>query len=172
MAMNLKSVSGLAGFVLLCGSVPVLAAGSSSNFLKEAIRGDIAETKIGELAQKKSENPDVKALGQELTTDHGQHLTEVEALAKSMNVTVPTKPKSEATEEYNKLSKLSGKTFDQEFASYMVKDHKEDIAKYQKESESGDAQVAALAKKTLPVLQKHLEAAQSLQSKVGQQTSQ
>jgi len=167
-----KPVTALAGVVLLCGSVPALAAGSSSSFLKEAIRGDIAETKIGELAQKKSENADVKAFGQELTNDHGQHRTEVEALAKSMNVDVPTKPKREATSEYNKLSKLSGKMFDQEFAGYMVKDHKEDIAKYQKESESGDAQIAALAKKTLPVLQKHLEQAQALQSKVGQQTSQ
>jgi putative membrane protein len=163
---------GVTATMLLWSPGPSFAAENGSAFLKEAIRGDIAETKIGELAQKQAGSADVKAFGQELTTDHGQHLTQVETLAKSMNVTVPTKPKREATEEYNKLSKLSGKAFDQEFVSYMVKDHKEDIAKYQKEAQGGDAEIAALAKKTLPTLQKHLETAQSLQSKVGTQTSQ
>jgi putative membrane protein len=170
MAMRRISVAAIAATLAL--STSAFAAGSSGKFLKEAIRGDLGETKIGELAQQNSENADVKAFGQTLVTDHSQHRTEVETLAKSMDITVPSKPMPEASEEYNKLSKLSGKAFDQEFASYMVKDHKEDIAKYQKQSEDKDGQIAALAKKTLPTLQKHLETAQSLQSKIGQQTAQ
>src|SRR3954462_13382593 len=54
--------SALAIGVLLVGSsgVALAAASNGSSFLKQAIRGDIAETKIGELAQQKSTNPDVK----------------------------------------------------------------------------------------------------------------
>ena len=69
----------------------------------------------------------------------------------------------EAKEEKAKLSKLKGKDFDSEFASYMVDDHKKDIAKYQEQANgAADQKVKDFANATLPVLQKHLDAAQKL----------
>jgi putative membrane protein len=44
----------------------------------------------------------------------------------------------------------------------MIEDHTKDISKYEKQASSGDAQTAALAKKTLPTLRKHLETANAL----------
>ena len=62
---------------------------------------------------------------------------------------------------YNKLSKLSGRQFDREFAQHMVKDHKKDITEFERESKkSGD--VANFAQDTLPVLKKHLQIAESI----------
>jgi len=163
---------GFAGALLLGASATAFAAASGgSTFLKQAIRGDLAETQIGQLAQQKSINAEVKSFGQELVTDHSQAKTEATSLAETMKVTVPTKPDRKAQTEYEKLSKLSGSAFDKEFASFMVKDHQEDIAKFQKEAQANDGQVSALAQKTLPVLQKHLQAAQALEAKVGQQQS-
>jgi putative membrane protein len=167
------SRAALAGVMLLGGAGAALAAATGgSTFLKEAIRGDISETQLGQLAQQKSASPEVKAFGQELVTDHSQGQTEATALAQSMKITAPTKPMRKAETEYEKLSKLSGPAFDKEFVSYMVKDHQEDIAKFQKEAQAKDGQVSALAEKTLPVLQKHLQTAQSLEAKVGQQSAQ
>ena len=161
-----------AGALLLGASGTAFAAAAGgSAFLKEAIRGDIAETQIGQLAQQKSTNAEVKSFGQELVTDHSQASTEATSLAQTMKITVPTKPNRKAQTEYEKLSKLSGSAFDKEFASYAVKDHEEDIAKFQKEAKANDGQVSALAQKTLPVLQKHLEAAQALEAKVGKEQS-
>jgi len=64
---------------------------------------------------------------------------------------------------YDHLSKMNGAQFDKAFAQGMVKDHKEDIAKYQKEAK-GKGALAGFAQQTLPVLQKHLQTAQSLQN--------
>ena len=47
----------------------------------------------------------------------------------------------------------------------MVSDHKEDIALFQKESQSGkDADIKGFAVKTLPTLRDHLKMAQSTQA--------
>ena len=152
--------------LLVSGAVAFAAATGGSSFLKEAARGDMAEVQMGQLAQQKSTNADVKSLGQMLVTDHGQHQTEVTTLAQSMKVTLPTKPARKAQDEYAALSKLSGAAFDKAFVADMVKDHQTNIKKYQKEASANDGQVSALAQKTLPVLQKHLQTAQQLQAKV------
>jgi hypothetical protein len=46
----------------------------------------------------------------------------------------------------------------------MVKAHEEEIAKYERQAESGDSEVAELAEDMLPTLREHLMAAQRLQS--------
>lgn len=59
----------------------------------------------------------------------------------------------------------TGAAFDKAFAMHMVADHQKDIAKYQAEADSKDpASLIALARKTVPVLKKHLAAAQALPS--------
>ena len=54
-------------------------------------------------------------------------------------------------------------SFDRQFIKDMVKDHKEDVARYEKEShKTGPA--ADYAKQTLPKLRAHLKMAEDLQS--------
>jgi len=132
-------------------------------FLKDAIEGDLAEVKVGELAQQKGQSQDVKNFGQMLQQDHGQHLTQAQQQAQQMGVTPPTEPNAKQKAMYDRLSKLSGTQFDKAFAKDMVKDHKEDIAKYQKEAK-GKGPLAQFAQQTLPVLQKHLQTAQGLEN--------
>lgn len=83
------------------------------------------------------------------------------AVANTLGVTPPDQPTQEATDEQTKLSKLSGDSFDHEFATYMVKDHQKDIQEFQDRAKANDA-TGALAGKQLPVLQKHLKMAQSV----------
>jgi putative membrane protein len=158
------------------GAATAPAAGTSSTqagtqkaskadqaFLKEAIEGDLSEVKMGELAQQKGQSQDVKQFGQMLQQDHGQHLQQAQQQAQQMGVTPPTQPNTKQKATYDHLSKLSGAQFDKAFAKDTVKDHKEDIAKYQKEAK-GKGPLAGFAQQTLPVLQKHLQTAQSLQN--------
>ena len=117
------SRAALAGVLLLGGGGSAFAAASAgSSFLRQAIRGDIAETEIGQLAQQKSTDADVKSFGQELVNDHSQSKTEATSLAQSMKVTVPTSAPRMAQTEYRKLSKLSGPAFDKAFLAQPIGD--------------------------------------------------
>ncbi|MGH9567462.1 MAG: DUF4142 domain-containing protein, partial [Candidatus Angelobacter sp.] len=71
-----------------------------------------------------------------------------------------------------RLSKLSGKQFDRAYMADMLKDHKADIAEFQRESRSGhDSQLKEFASGTLPTLQDHLKAAEKITSKPGMERS-
>jgi putative membrane protein len=61
-----------------------------------------------------------------------------------------------------RLAKLSGAAFDRKFASEMVKDHKKEIAEYQRAAKKQGDPAGTYASETLPILQKHLENAQAL----------
>jgi putative membrane protein len=139
------------------------ASKADQAFMKEAIEGDMAEVKMGELAQQKGQSQDAKQFGQMLQQDHSQHLQQAQQMAQQLGVTSPSEPNAKQKQAYDRLSKMSGARFDRAFAQDAVKDHKADIAKYQKEAKS-KGPLAQFAQQTVPTLQKHLQAAQSLQS--------
>lgn len=143
-------------------AAPALAAPAAS-FLTDAMKGDNSEVTLGSIAAKRGASAEVRAFGSMMVKDHGMAKGEVATLAKKMGVPTTEALTPEATAERTKLMKLSGTAFDREFASYMVNDHREDIAKFEAEAESSDgAAVTALAAKTLPTLKRHLAAAEKL----------
>ncbi len=141
---------------------------AEQTFLKDAIEGDLAEVKMGQLAQQKAQSQDTKQFGQMLEQDHGQHLQKAKDMAQQMGLTPPTEPNSHQKKMYDQLSSLSGAQFDKKFAQEMVSDHKKDISKYEKEAKS-KGPLGDFAQQTVPTLQKHLQAAESL---AGQKSSQ
>jgi putative membrane protein len=158
--------------VLLCSSAAARAAETNAaSFLQSAAQIDIAEIGAGKLAQQKSENAAVRGFGNMLELDHTKHLTAVKDLAKSMGVSVPSEPAAADKQEADKLQSLSGAAFDQEFAKHMVDGHKMAITMFETEAKAGNADTSALAQKTLPTLQHHLETAEALQKTLGQQTA-
>jgi len=77
-------------------------------------------------------------------------------------VSVPDRALAAADAEYTKLKFLSGRSFDREFASFMVNDHQNDIHQFEAEAQSDHGPVGDFAKKQLSTLRKHLHIAQSL----------
>jgi putative membrane protein len=134
----------------------------SQKFIKAAIEGNYAEIDVGKLAQEKGNSDAVKQYGAMLVKDHGAANEKAKAIAKELDVDPPTGASVGAKAEYLKLKVLSGRTFDSSFAKGMVKDHETDIKDYQTEAQKSDA-AGQFAKQTLPTLQHHLQAAQSLQ---------
>jgi putative membrane protein len=135
-----------------------------AKFLMDAVRGDLAEVKLGELAQQKGQSEGVREFGQMLVEDHSKAMKQTAELAKEMNVIPPAQPTAEQTQKHESLARLSGAEFDRQFAAEMVKGHQDEIAKYEKQAERGDSEVAQLAEELLPTLEEHLAAAQRLQS--------
>lgn len=144
-------------------------SGASDNqFVNKAAQGGLAEVELGQLAASKGSNDAVKQFGQKMADDHGKANDELKSLAQQKNITLPTEPDAKAKQEKANLEKLSGAAFDKAYMSHMVKDHKKDVAEFQKESSSGkDSDVKQWAGKTLPTLQEHLKMAQDTASKVG-----
>lgn len=134
---------------------------ASKSFIKDAIEGDIAEVDVGKLAQEKGQSQGVKDFGAMLIKDHSEHKAKAEEAASQLGVKPPTSSSMAEKATYAKLKLLSGTSFDNAFAKAMVKDHQQDIKEFQKESAKSDP-AGKLAQETLPVLHKHLEAAQQL----------
>lgn len=131
-------------------------------FMEKAAQGGIAEVKLGELAMQKAQSDDVKKFGQRMVDDHSKANDQLKQVASTKGVTLPTETDKSSQREYDKLSKMSGAQFDREYMDHMVSDHKKDVSEFQKEAKSAkDADVKQFASSTLPVLQQHLQLAQS-----------
>jgi putative membrane protein len=151
--------------MLVMASAPLaLAQSMSSNeFLTTAIKGDLAEMKVGHLAETNGGSEAVRNFGKTLVTDHTKAGDQAKSVAKQANVDIPTQPSAEAQKNYEKLSKLKGKAFDREFATMMVADHDKDIRMYEQEAKAKSGPASDLAEKQLPTLRKHLQMAKSIE---------
>jgi putative membrane protein len=142
-------------------------APDEQKFLTDAIRGNIAEVKMGELAQQRGQAKEVREYGEMLSKDHTKSLQKSTELAKKLGVAAPTEPTAQQHQQYEALSKLSGTEFDTTFLSQMVRGHQEEIAKFSSQAQSGSkSEVSTFAQETLPTLRMHLEHAQSIQSEL------
>lgn len=138
-----------------------LAAGDKA-FLKKAMEGDNSEMRLGQMAEQGGSSRGVREFGHMLNTDHAKAKANALPVAKSHGLAPTDEMAPEAKEEAGKLKGLSGAAFDREFASYMVKDHRKDIADFEKQARSGDRSTARLARATLPALRRHLAMAERL----------
>ncbi|HEY2435018.1 MAG TPA: DUF4142 domain-containing protein [Vicinamibacterales bacterium] len=150
------------------GSAMKSAADADQAFARDAAIGGMAEVQLGNLAKQNASSADVKQFGDRMSTDHGKGNDELKQLAATKNLTLPADLDAKHKAVVDRLSKLNGAAFDKAYMTAMVSDHKEDVAKFRKESTSGkDADLKAWAAKTLPTLEEHLKMAQDTASKVG-----
>lgn len=162
---NMINVSCLA---LLLGFASTGAnAASDDAFVKKASEGGVAEVKLGELAQQRAQNPEVKEFAQHLVSEHQQANTELQQLAQTKGLKVETEVSGKHKQTMSRLEKVSGQEFDKKFMEAVVKQHKDDIKDFKKQAEKGkDADIKSWAQKTLPSLEKHLQMAQGIQQQV------
>ncbi|MFD1605673.1 DUF4142 domain-containing protein [Flavobacterium artemisiae] len=138
-----------------------------SEFLVDQAEINLAEIEIGKLAQTKSTNPEVQKFGKMLVDEHTKSASEVSALAKTKNFTLPTTLTEEGKDEYNKLNEKSGVDFDKKFADMMIDGHEKAIDKLQKASKDAtDEDVKLWATNNIAGLTAHLEHAKLLKQKL------
>ena len=125
---------GLSASAALAETQGTKASRADEMFIKEAMQGDLAEVSMGKLAQEKAQSEGVKDFGKMLEEDHGKHSQKVQGKAQELGVSPPQEPSTTQKSMYDRLSKLSGAQFDQQFVKAMVTDHKEDIATRKKRS--------------------------------------
>jgi putative membrane protein len=176
--MTMKALLLASTFVLIAGgafaqSLPektgvnsVLGvAPKTQDFVTLAAQSDMLEIESSKLAQAKSDNDKTKQFAAKMIKDHTETSTELKSLVSSGKVKVETPASLDKAhqEKLDKLAKLDGKEFTEEYDSMQVSAHKDAVSLFERYSKDGDnADLKAFAGKYLPHLQEHLKMAQDL----------
>ena len=136
-------------------------------FIKDAAEGGMAEVELGRLASEKASSNEVRKFGQRMVEDHQKANDRLKEIATKKGVDLPIEPNAEQKTTKERLSKLSGEAFDKAYVETMLKDHRKDVAEFQKESNNGrDPDVRQFASESLPTLKDHLREVESIAPKV------
>jgi putative membrane protein len=143
---------------------------TDANIVAKESAGDTAEVVIAQYVGAHTTDPDVKSFAKMLISDHSKGKREVDSLTRKLSI-VPQRPSDDTTSAeiahtINHLATLTGRDLDTAFVNHEVQDHQTDIADAQKAvAAAQNPDLKALVQKSIPELQKHLEAAQALQRK-------
>jgi putative membrane protein len=147
----------------LMSSFAIAQGATDQEFVTKAAEGGLAEVDLGRIAVEHGAAAEVRTFGQRMVDDHSKANKELKDVASKAGADVPAEPSASQKAMAAQLQKKSGADFDKAYAKAMVKDHKEDIALFEKEATSGkNTDLKALAKETLPTLKSHLKMAESL----------
>jgi len=147
------------------------AGATPATFVEHAAQTGMAEVQLAKLAMQKSSNNEVKQFAQRMVQDHTQANQELESLAKSKGINVPTKLDAKHEAMVKTLSAKSGDAFDAAYAEHMAKGHAKAVALFQSAAKSSDADLAAFAQKTLPTLEEHKQLADTLRENTHTRTA-
>lgn len=137
--------------------------GQDTTFAKEAASGGLMEVELGNLAQQNASSDRVKAFGQMMVRDHSAANDELKRMAMAKNMMLSDSMMKKHRDHVASMRKMTGKSFDNHYMQMMVKDHTEDVQKFEKASTgSTDADLKAWAGKTLPILRMHLDSAKAI----------
>ncbi|MEG4625911.1 DUF4142 domain-containing protein [Microcoleus sp. w1-18aA5] len=128
------------------------------NFVMQAGQLGMLEVELGRLAVQRGSSAGVKQYGQEMVEEHTQANQELMQVATQKGVKLPTEISSQNTALMDRLSGLSGTSFDTAYKQAMIDSHTQAIALFQAQSQQGqDPDLKAWATQKLPNLQAHLQ---------------
>lgn len=131
-----------------------------AEFLVNAAEINMEEISLGQLAQQKGSTNHVKELGKMMEDEHTKSLSNLIALAKTKNISLPTSQTENGKDAYKKLNEKSGNDFGKEYSGMMVNGHKKAIELFEKAStDCTDPEIKAWAASILPALRTHLDQA-------------
>ncbi|MDP4248039.1 MAG: DUF4142 domain-containing protein, partial [Bacteroidota bacterium] len=142
-------------------AIPASVSKDDATFVVNVADAGMTEVQLGQLAQQKGTDKEVKDYGAMMEKDHTAAGDKLKAVASSKNITMPAAVSPDMQKAINDLQQKSGKDFDKAYINQMIDDHKKVISMFESESKNGsDADIKAFADSTLPTLRKHLDEAQ------------
>ncbi len=130
-------------------------------FVQVADQIDMAEVKIGKVAQTNAASDVVKKFGERMVTDHSKMNEALREVATNNGITLAESLDPAHQELLDQLSALKGAAFDQVYTKDMVAGHEKAIATFETEIKSGaNPDVKVWAEKWVPTLREHLALAQ------------
>ncbi len=145
----------------MIGTVAAPAASSDdSSFVQTAQAEALGQFALAAVARSKAQDPDVKALADQIATNADKANKFITAYAKAHDVSVDNKPSLRASSQYGDISSLKGKDFDQAFAKAIKIDAEIALSDYQDEIKGGtDPALRNFAKQQAALLEQEAAAA-------------
>lgn len=138
----------------------------SLSFLVRVTNSGMAEVQLAKLAQQKATIDAVKKFAAMLEKDHSSVNGQVATLASQRNVTLPATITDDKQKMYTDMEKMTGKSFDKEYISMMVKAHNDGIDLFEDtKTNASDVDIKNFADKILPTLKMHRDSAQAIQKR-------
>jgi putative membrane protein len=137
---------------------------SDQNIMREMAMSNLAEIETGKIALSQSKNDQVRNFAQKMIDDHQQAQKDLEQLAQSKGVTLPTEPDKKHQAAAKKLSSLEGDKFDKQYMKQGgLSDHRNTHRLLQRaQTRATDPDLKALAAKMEPIVSQHLTMAQDV----------
>ena len=140
---------------------------SAQEFAEEAALGNMMEIEASKIALSQASHPDVKAFAQQIIDDHTKVAEDLNRIASTKNMMLPTMLSESQQKDLNDLREKTGNDFDKKYVSRMVNDHKDDVDDFRDAADNlNDADLKTFAVNTLPILQKHLASIQEIENKL------
>jgi putative membrane protein len=118
---------------------------------------------LAKMALDKSSDAKVKGLAQQIIDDQSKANDQVKALAQTKQVTLPADISSDSQKQAKQLQAKSGQAFDEAWTKAVVSDQQKSVKAFTQEGKGAkDNDVKQLAQGTLPTLNNHVKAAQTL----------
>jgi putative membrane protein len=158
------------GLAFLGAGTASAAAPSSQDttFMAATAQTDLAEITIGQIALNRSTNTTIRDLANKTISDHQTAQGKLEALAKTLDVTLPTTPNATQQSQAAQLRAVAASSFDVTYAQIQVSGHELAVASTKQEISAGsDPSVVALANTLLPIITGHLTMSQQALAAVG-----
>ena len=146
---------------------------TDGNILAKLDADNVADSSGGAMAAAKGTSASVKEFGKMMEKDHHMMHADVMALAKKLNVTMqmpandPDSAAAKAAAD-TMASTPKGADWDKWYINHAVTDH-EAVLKFAQDAQNAtqNADLKAAIQKAAPVVQKHLDKAKAIQSKLG-----
>jgi putative membrane protein len=152
--MKMGSIAGTVALVC-CGlagcAAPPTPAAVDAAFLDDAARQDLLEIRLGELAQRYAQLPDVVDYGIRMVADHDRDLAALRQLAAAHGTALPSAPDDGQTDFYLQLSHISGDDFHRQYMDHELWAKRGEIDMARREAQAGgDAALMAFARDREP----------------------
>jgi len=150
-----------------CKGEAAKGSATSTAFAATAAQDGMVEVALAELALQKSSSHHVKQFAQQMAADYAQSNTRLETIVKCEGLVLPTRLDASHDAAIARLDATSDRAFDQAYLKHIGEKHSEAAALYESASKSSDEEVAAFARTSLSMLQKHQEVADNLRGAKG-----
>lgn len=155
--------------LLMLGALPgsVLAAAAPVEpqaFVLAATEAGLMEVESARVAINASTSSAVKSFADRMISDHEKTDAELAVIAKKKGITVPTQLDAQRTRQLQSLRDKSVGEFDAAYAEQVLERQARTVELFRANVASADAELAAYAARTLPLMQQHQRMADSLKS--------
>jgi putative membrane protein len=140
---------------------------SDSVFIQRASSVGLLQVKLGQLAEKKGTSPAVVEFGKRMVTDYSKANEELKAAAKAAGFPGPVLLRQDQ-QIFDRFNGTGRSSFDKAYMAEMVKQHREEMRLFQRESAGGRVQsLKQLASRMLPEMEQRLSLATQTAGSVG-----